>query len=346
MRYLIFMLWMVVALSPAKTIFAQLKTANAVGQQTFFFEDASRNRKLTTEVWYPTSDSFVAEEIRENPFYRLATKRDATLQPGKFPVILFSHGTGGGRLTVEWLCAGLASHGYIVVAVDHFGNTFDNPIPEEFVKIWNRPQDISYVLTQVLKSDAFSRSIDADRIGAAGFSLGGFTSVALAGGKMDLDGLIRYLQTPEGKSEIDIPEMPGLISMFDKPEIKESFKKAPSLTDPRIKCVFVMAPAVGNAFPDKASISKVNIPVYIVGAQEDKIAPVKNNAQRYSQLISQSKITIIPDAGHYVFLNEAKDGLKQQAPVFFSDSPVVNRKDIHEKTLLIAVKHFDACFKK
>ncbi|HEY5917424.1 MAG TPA: hypothetical protein VIU13_08495, partial [Chryseolinea sp.] len=113
--------------------FGQLKT-NEVGQRTFSYEDKSRNRKLTTEVWYPTLEKSSPEDA--SPFIRISTKRNASISGGIFPLILFSHGTGGGRLTVEWFCAGLASMGFIVAAVDHFGNTFDNPIPIEFVKFW------------------------------------------------------------------------------------------------------------------------------------------------------------------------------------------------------------------
>ncbi len=38
--------------------FGQLKT-NEVGQRTFSYEDKSRNRKLTTEVWYPTLEKSI-----------------------------------------------------------------------------------------------------------------------------------------------------------------------------------------------------------------------------------------------------------------------------------------------
>ena len=318
--------------------FGQLKL-NEVGQRTLAYEDNSRNRKLTTEVWYPTLEKAYPEDA--SPFIRIPTKRDAAISQGIFPLILFSHGTGGGRLTVEWLCAGLASRGFIVAAVDHFGNTFDNPIPIEFVKFWERPQDIRFVLDQLLGSHDISTHLDVNKIGAAGFSLGGYTAITLAGAKMDFQAIENYLKSEAGKKEADIPEMADLISFFEKPEVKESFEKAPPLLDKRIKSVFVMSPAIGQAFPGKENCKDVSAPVYIVVAAKDMIAPPKSNAAHYAKLIRNAQYkTLGTDAGHYVFLNEAKDGLKQEAPMFFNDPPGVNRKEIHEQTLQLATDHF------
>ena len=256
--------------------FGQLKIHD-VGQRTLAYEDNSRNRKLTTEVWYPTLEKASPEDA--SPFIRMPTKRDAAFSPGSFPLILFSHGTGGGRLTVEWLCAGLASRGFIVAAVDHFGNTFDHPIPIEFVKFWERPQDIRFVLDQLLGSHDISPHLDVSKIGAAGFSLGGYTAIALAGAKMDFQAIKTYLKSDEGKKEADIPEMPGLVALFEKPEVEESFKKAPPLQEKRIKSVFAMSPAIGQAFPGKENFNDVKIPVYIVVAAKDMLAPAKKQCR-------------------------------------------------------------------
>jgi predicted dienelactone hydrolase len=327
-------------LSVAVNVFGQLKAdGRSVGQRTFSFEDKSRGRKLITEVWYPTQEKPSAEDA--SPFVRIPTARGAAIYEGTYPLILFSHGTGGGRLTVEWFCAGLASRGFIVAAVDHFGNTFDNPIPVEFVKFWERPQDVRYVLDQLLSTPEIASSIDPNKIGVSGFSLGGFTSIALAGATMDYDAIEKYLQTESGKKEAEIPEMPGLISFFGKPEIRESFKKAPQLNDKRIKSVFVMSPAIGQTFPAKENFKNVTAPVYIVAAANDQMAPLKTNAAHYAKMIGTSLYKTLGDkAGHYVFLNEANDGLKKEIPMLFDDPSGVDRKAIHEQTLQLAVEHF------
>lgn len=43
--------------------------------------------------------------------------------PGPFPLVVYSHGNGGLRYVSAFLTEHLASHGFIVVAPDHVGNT-------------------------------------------------------------------------------------------------------------------------------------------------------------------------------------------------------------------------------
>ncbi|MEM0929377.1 MAG: prolyl oligopeptidase family serine peptidase [Pseudomonadota bacterium] len=86
-----------------------------------------------------------------------------------------------------WLGRALAEEGYIAVAVDHHGNTaaeesFD---PRGFRTWWERSRDLTFALDALLANDTFGRLIDQDRLGAAGFSLGGYTVTALAGGQTD-----------------------------------------------------------------------------------------------------------------------------------------------------------------
>lgn len=343
MKRIQFIIGLIISIASTNQLLGQGE--NAVGQRTFSFEDKARNRRLITEVWYPSPDQPSADESL--PFIRIPTARNGRISKGTFPVILFSHGTGGGRLTVEWFCAGLASHGFIVVAVDHFGNTFDNPIPIEFVKFWERPQDIRFVLDQLLSTSEIAASMDRERIGAAGFSLGGYTAIALAGAKMNYDALQDFFRTETGKKEAEVPEMPGLSSFLGKAEVQESFEKAPPLYDHRIKCVFVMSPAIGQAFPGKESFNELVAPVYIVVAGKDQIAPIETNAAHYAAMIKTSEYKVVgPDAGHYVFLNEANDVLKSQASVFFQDPPGVDRHLIHQQTLKLAVDHFKKGLKK
>ena len=45
--------------------------------------------------------------------------RDAAAQPGTYPLIVFSHSSGGRRRQSSFLCTHLCSHGYVVAALDH-----------------------------------------------------------------------------------------------------------------------------------------------------------------------------------------------------------------------------------
>jgi predicted dienelactone hydrolase len=102
-----------------------------------------------------------------------------------------------------------------------------------------------------------------------------------------------------------------------------------------------MSPAVGQAFPEKENFKLVRVPVFIVAAAKDQITPLKTNAAHYAKMIEAAHYKILgTEAGHYVFLNEAKDGLRQEAPLFFNDPPGEDRKAIHEQALQLAIEHF------
>ena len=296
------------------TVNAQFK----ISQQTKTYFDNKRNRELTTEIWIP--------EISSSEPFRL---------------IMFSHGTGGNRLACQWFCEGLAKKGFLIAAVDHYGNTYTNPIPKEFVTVWQRPLDISFVLSQILIEKEFAGKIDESKIYAAGFSLGGYTSITLAGANIDLDNFIRFIHTPQGFKEANIPEMPGLINLFEQDSIKLSFKRAPNLKDNRIKAIFVMAPALGQGFSSKDQMKDVNIPIFIVGVQSDSIAPITTNASHYKKLLPKAEWYLIKGkAGHYVFLNEGNEEMKQAAPTFFKDPDDVDRYKIHQQIINKAASFF------
>jgi predicted dienelactone hydrolase len=286
---------------------------------------------LVTELWFPTDAKPAQEQVSSRDVFKsYPTIKEAKPVSEKLPIILLSHGTGGGRLTMAWLATALARAGYLVAAVDHWGNTFDNPIPEYFIKFWERPQDLSFVLTSLLEDKNWANVIDERSVAAVGFSLGGYTVISAAGGKMDYERLGSFSNTEQGRKEADIPEMPGLLEKIKAGDYGSEYDRVKDkLHDQRIKCVVALSPAIGQGF-DKKGLSGIRIPVFIVGAENDVIAPLKTNAAHYAQNIRGSKVTILPgQVGHYVFLNECTDFGKEVANFICSDDGSVNREAIH-----------------
>ena len=92
------------------------------------------NRSLPLEVWHPASSRCAGQDLDTNsqdvftvlpaaPPLRQAAVRDAAVRAGSYPLLLFSHTSAGHRRQSSFLCTHLASHGYVVAAVDHTGNT-------------------------------------------------------------------------------------------------------------------------------------------------------------------------------------------------------------------------------
>ncbi len=163
--------------------------------------DPDQGRTLLTEVWYPADESARGmepapvesylpeglESVGDNATIKLVAVRDVALSPdGPFPLIAFSHGSGGIRYQNSFQCEHLASHGYIVAAPDHQGNTFfdGSGSREELVRA--RPLDILFVLDSFTSftddpGNRFEGWVDTSLgFGVTGHSFGAFTSLAAA----------------------------------------------------------------------------------------------------------------------------------------------------------------------
>lgn len=299
-----------------------------VGQKTYEWRDGNRSRPVRTEVWYPTND--IDESGKRNtqlPFDLPPTIRNATPSKGTFPVVVLSHGTGGNRYGLAWLAISLVEQGYIVAAPDHWGNTFDNKVPEYFVRYWERPLDISFVIDRLLEDEAIGTLIDRKRIGVAGFSLGGFTALALAGAVIDCDLLLENAKNKKYQKEMKVPELGDLRKLTDRLDCEAGQSQ---LKDPRIKAAVAMAPALGLAFDNPQQVQQIDIPVFIVGIENDVITPIATNAHHYHALIQYSiYFEISGKAGHYVMLNEGNEGLKKEAKRYYMDHTSIDRKEVH-----------------
>lgn len=321
---------------------APSKSSN-IGQRTFEFFDNSRDRKLITEVWYPTHDAILEKDKVFSPFKRSFTIRDAQLSKGQFPLVLFSHGNGGSRLSLEWLAQELVKQGYIVAAVDHWGNTHDNKIGIEFIKPWERPLDVSFILTALLEDHTFSKSIDQKRIGALGFSYGGYTVIALSGGVLNYNTLREYFNTDQGRRDLaNIREFPNLAGLIQGNSVIEMTQNLPDLKDDRINAFFAISPGTAQGFSEPQQFEKVNDPVFIIGCKADQVTPVKSYARHYHDLIDHSNyFEFGGKVGHYVMLAEANEEVKKKVPAIFMDHPSVDRNAVHQKIAELATSFFE-----
>src|SRR5208282_710471 len=311
----------------------------------------SDDHVLTAIVWYPSEDSAAEKEQYIGPpdaplFYAGRAAKEGTLAPAfsKFPLIALSHGTGGSALQMAWLGTYLASRGYIVVAVNHPGNNaVTGYTTEGFIEGWERANDISTAINNLLADPRFGSKIDPDRIGAAGFSYGGYTMMELAGARTDFNRILAWCDEQPGAC--DPPEMPDLMEKFkaiqQQPDVQQALQRSgDSYRDPRIRAVFAIAPAVARAFTPE-SLQKIAIPVEIVAGAADPIAPPAENAQFFAANIKGAKLTILPGGvGHYTFLDVGTDAGKKQLPQFFMDKPGVDREAVHKQVAEMAAEFF------
>ncbi|WP_053003568.1 MULTISPECIES: alpha/beta hydrolase family protein [Sphingobacterium] len=296
-----------------------------VGERKIAYTDSIRGRPLSVQLWYPTEDSNVKDT--ERPFILPPTAKDAAFIQNKHPLIVLSHGTGGDRFSLSWLAIELAKNGYLVVAPDHWGNTLDNKIPENFVRYWDRPLDIRFLISSLLDDTRFNSYIDSNRIAGIGFSLGGYTTLALAGVKLDCDMLKKNASLAENRKQFVVPELGDLRELMQR----ISCERVPAdLRDSRVKASIALSPALGLGLR-KAKQTNTS-PALIIGAAEDSIAPLKTNALQYNNVLKNSKYSVLQGKiGHYIFLNEGKLQLVKDEPTYYRDHNATDRKSIHRQ---------------
>lgn len=155
------------------------------------------------------------------------------------------------------------------------------------------------------------------------------------------DKIFNFFYGDEGKQEYNLPEL-GDVSKYITPEIIQrgntNFK---NLKDVRIKAFAAMAPAIGQGFNQKEQFENVDKPILIIGAEKDERTPVETNAKHYHRLIDHSEyVELKGNVGHYIFMNEAKSGLKRGAPLIFKDDKTVKRDEQHDKVATLIIEFF------
>jgi len=301
---------------------------------------------LVTRIWYPVATT-VPEAPHDigppgDPIFRgHPAAVDAPLSAARatYPLLLLSHGTGGSADSEDWLGAGLAGAGYVVVGVNHPGNNALEPLTADgFVLWWERATDLSDALDGMLADRAFGPHIDHARIGAIGFSLGGYTVLELAGARTDLEAFEEFCRSPQADVTCRPPEMQSLadteaVHAAPSPARRASVARAgASYRDARIRAVFAIAPAVGEAF-DATSFREVRVPVALLGGSADVTVPVATNIARVAHFLPAATVTMLPGVSHYTFLDTCVPSADDTRRAYCVDNPGVDRDAVHLRTV-------------
>lgn len=152
--------------------------------------DQSIPLRMDIAVWYPSS-RLPGELLLEG--WSIYVSRNGAGTPGKYPVILLSHGTAGSRLASHDLAAALARHGFMVIAPTHPTDNMDDTGGIHHAALFaDRPRQLLLALMAVEQSPVLRPLMDRGRVGVLGVGAGAATALQLAGARPDLSRLASY----------------------------------------------------------------------------------------------------------------------------------------------------------
>jgi predicted dienelactone hydrolase len=310
-----------------------------VGMKQLEYVDRGDGRHLALALFYPAAPpASSAAPYRMRFFTNLDLYKDAPIVADevKRPLVMFSHGHGSNGLYYAWFGQYLASRGYLVGMLYHYrANTYDSTMMYTRSKLWQRPRDISLNITSLLEDKTWGPHIDANQIGVAGHSQGGFTSLWIGGAKVNPELYLAY-QTFWRNN----PVVPAHL----REQLPLDAGPARDVHDKRVKASFAMAPGDLPGFGmDEAGLRELTIPTYIIVGARDTQAPPKENSEFAAKYIPHVRLDVMSgQVDHEIFVNECDDLGRDTWPEACIDAPGVDRAKWHDHIGDAALKFFDA----
>ena len=287
---------------------------------------------LIAGIWYPTNAPATSHALGN---FSQTVALDAPIAGNRLPLVVMSHGGAswyGGHYDTA---LALAQAGFVVAAISHAGDTFDDQ--SHVLELWRRPAQLHRLLDYVLDEWRWHEQLNAARVGAFGFSNGGFTVLVAAGGVPDLVTIAPFCEAHPDQDLCQALQHAGV-------DIRVSANVPASawVHDPRIRAIAVAAPAFGFTF-GRAGLSGVRVPVQLWSAADDHHQP-----HPYYDEPVRDDLTRAPDyhavanAGHYDFLPPCDARLSRLRPEICKSLPGFDRAAFHEQFNADIVRFFQA----
>ncbi|WP_105383945.1 alpha/beta hydrolase family protein [Neorhizobium alkalisoli] len=331
---------------------------NPAGVQNVSIASPARGAALDVTVFYPSKGDGEPIVIGQNRVFEgMSASKNATIEKGRFPLVLLSHGSGSRVEGMAWIATKLAEAGFIVAGPNHPGTTSGDSTPAATPKIWERAQDLSTIITALTNDPRWQPSIDKDRIGVLGFSLGGSTAMELAGARADLDAYIRYcedyammmdcrwFQGGRGFANNEPVTVEKLdLRTIDKARFEQSNR------DPRIVSAVVVDPGLAAAFKPE-SLKGIDIPLTIINLGSTGKIPVAVRADKLVKQIPNAAYAQVDNSDHFSFLPVCKQGAAEFLDSIGDPDPICEedglrlRTDIHKELIGLIMQTFERTLK-
>jgi len=265
----------------------------------FKYPQNAGKKILSLAVWYPAAAAPGSHTYGGPTTGRVAVGAVPLIEKGPYPLLIFSHGYGGGGISSVFFTEQLAARGWVVAAPDHFDKypavrSRTGPVadfdrtgfwryareigasgPGDRHKYLYRLDEMQFAVNSMVDSKAFRKVIDSSRIAVGGHSFGGYTALGLCG------------------------------------TIKERY-------DSRIKAVLLFSTGAGGYLYRESELAAVKMPsMLFMGAREkDQMRGSKTMSEIsdkiYTNLQPPNYFLEVRDANHFSFNNRFVDNRRSR----------------------------------
>lgn len=250
-------------------------------------------------VMYPSHAPERPERIGP---YTLQVAMNEPIANGLFPLVVISHGSGGSHLVYRNLAEHLARNGFVVAMPEHPGNNRnDNTLQGTAANLVNRPRHVKVTIDWAYQE--LGAFLVPGRMAIIGHSMGGYTALALAGGRPTAFAH----ESPDGQA-----------------------RAIDAVTDERVKALVLLAPAAAWHMAAGA-LSEVHVPILMLTAEKDPHTPPAHAEIIKRGLADPALIThrTIANAGHFSFLSPFPEAMTNPGFAPSQDPPGFDRLQFH-----------------
>lgn len=252
---------------------------------------------------------------------------------GPRPLIVISHGNGGEFRSHQDTAEALARAGFVVATLTHTGDNWRDQ--SRATDVLDRSRQLSVLIDYMLADWDGRAGVDPDRIGAFGFSSGGFTVLTAAGGVPDMGRLVEHCREHPDFFDCGLLRTHGVA-----PGAAPSGRHAHA--DPRIRAVVSAAPALGFTFT-RDGLAGVTVPLQLWQAGQDHVLPAPWYAEPVRDALPRPpEYHRVEGADHFDFLSPCTPQLAAMAPIICAPTPGFDRAAFHEIFNREIVRFFEA----
>jgi predicted dienelactone hydrolase len=261
-------------------------------------------------------------------------------------LILLSHGNSGTELGHTSLAQALARNGYLVAALRHPGDNWQDrslleKSPERYFD--ERPRQASRVIDAILADAAWKTRIATDsqgpRVGALGHSAGGYSVLALAGAMPDLSRMRKHCQADASEDPIFCGMGRSGAAMPPLPPLPLPPVAASSLKDERIRAVVAMSPT--GVLLTAESLASVRAATLIYVAELDRFLVPRFHADWIAKNLPAANLHRVPNAWHFAFMDTPSMSLPSPDGDVAANPPGFDRDAFLKQLAVEIVAFFD-----